>query len=141
MNEREVGRRPKNGPRELGKVRRLEPEDGAKPDGKKAIKALFKEHDSRAVMTPVQDPQPRFSTRPAEEVGRQLPYLETAATDKRKSLFRAAPLPALCDDVTRPSREQPVMSPVPVLRLAERVSPNTRIGKRPPLLVPLGSRS
>lgn len=94
-------------------MRRLEPEDGTKPDEKEAIKALFKEHHSRAVMALVQGPQPRFSPRPAEEVGRQPPYLETAETDTLKSLFRAA-LPALCDDVMRQAREQPAKSPVPV---------------------------
>ena len=82
-------------------MRSLEPEDVAKPAGKEAIKALFKEHHSRVVMAPTQGPHPRISTGSVEEVGRRLPYLETADTDNLTFLFRDAPLPAPWDDVTR----------------------------------------
>lgn len=117
----------------LSKVRRLEPKDCKARPEKKAIKASFKKHHSRAVTAPLQSPQLRFSTRQAEEVGRELPYLESADTDKPRTLFEASPLPALRDDATsKPAIDQ---------RLVERVSPSARIGKRRPGLVPPAPRS
>lgn len=116
-------------------MRSLELEDGVNPAGKEAIKLLFKEYPSRAITASAQDPHPRLSTRSAEEVGRQPPYLETADTGNLTLLFGDAPLPALWDDVMRQAGEQPV----PVQRLAERVLPNAQIGKRLHRLAPHGA--